>query len=331
MSKTVTVLSIDGGGIRGVIPAMILTEIEKLSGKPVSQLFDLIAGTSTGAIISLALTKPKSAEEMTPQFSAKDLVELYEKNGTKIFSKSLLHTIVAAGNLLEEKYTSAGIEAVLKNYFGETKLSQSLIPVIIPAYETERRISWFFKSSRAKTDPEYDFLMRDVARSTSAAPTYFEPNKINVDGPAGYYSFIDGGVYANNPAMCAFVEAKSMFPDCKIILVSLGTGSQSKQLKYKDLKGWGLAMWAQPILNVVFDGVETTIDYQLQELFENPANGKYTRFQPKLDGLDEAMDKADFENIRALKLLAERLIRESASELNGLVQQILLSKETKVM
>lgn len=328
MSKTIAVLSIDGGGIRGVIPAMILTELEKITGKPTSQLFDLVAGTSTGGIISLALTKPKSGQDNSPAFTAKDLVQMYEKNGSRIFSKSLLHTIVAAGNLLEEKYTSAGIEGVLKEYFGDMKLSQSLLPVIIPAYETERRISWFFKSSRAKLDPEYDFLLRDVARSTSAAPTYFEPNKINVDGPAGYYSFIDGGVYANNPSMCAYVEAKSMFPDAdKIIFVSLGTGSQSKQLKYKDVKGWGLAMWAQPILNVVFDGVETTIDFQLQQLFENPRYGSYTRFQPKLDGLDEAMDKADFENIRALKLLAERLIRENSNQLNDLATSLIAAKQ----
>ncbi|MEI6728361.1 MAG: patatin-like phospholipase family protein [bacterium] len=328
MSKTIAVLSIDGGGIRGVIPAMILTELEKITGKPISQLFDLVAGTSTGGIISLALTKPKSSQDLSPAFTAKDLVQMYEKNGSRIFSKSLLHTIVAAGNLLEEKYTSTGIEGVLKEYFGDLKLSQSLLPVIIPAYETERRISWFFKSTRAKLDPEYDFLLRDVARSTSAAPTYFEPNKIKVDGPAGYYSFIDGGVYANNPAMCAYVEAKIMFPDAdKIIFVSLGTGLQSNQLKYDDIKGWGLAKWAQPILNVVFDGIETTIDYQLQQLFQNPNTGIYQRFQPRLDGLSEDIDKADFENIRALKLLAERLIRENAKELNDLATSLINAKE----
>lgn len=327
MPKTVTILSIDGGGIRGIIPAIILNELEKISGKPISQLFDLIAGTSTGGILSLALAKPKSTEDLSPAYTAADLINLYEEQGPKIFSSDILHSIIAAGNLLEEKYTHKGIEGVLKNYFAETKLSESLIPVIITAYETERRISWFFKSTKAKLDPSNDFLMRDVARSTSAAPTYFEPHKINVAGPAGYYSFIDGGVYANNPAMCAFVEAKTMFPEAeKMILVSLGTGSQSKQLKYDDIKSWGLAKWAQPILNVVFDGVETTIDYQLKQLFGLANFGSYYRFQPRLDGLNEAMDKADFENVRALKLLAESVIRDNSSQLFNLANQLKLSK-----
>lgn len=328
MPKTVTILSIDGGGIRGIIPAMILNEIEKISGKPVSQIFDLVAGTSTGGILSLGLTKPKSSDDLTPAYTASDLVDMYEKEGSKIFAIDLIHSIIAAGNLLEEKYTSKGIEQVLTKYFGETKLSESLIPTIITAYETERRISWFFKSRKGKEDGNYDFLMRDVARSTSAAPTYFEPHKIDVPGSPDYYSFIDGGVYANNPAMCAFVEAKTMYPDAeKMILVSLGTGSQTKQLKYNDLKGWGLAKWAQPVLNVVFDGVETTIDYQLRQLFEKAKFGEYYRFQPRLDGLDEAMDKAGFENIRALKLLAERMIRENSSQLYNLANQLKLNKE----
>lgn len=328
MAKTITILSIDGGGIRGIIPAIILNELEKISGKPISQLFDLIAGTSTGGILSLALSKPKSVEDLSPAYTAAELINLYEKEGSKIFSSNILHTIVAAGNLLEEKYPANGVEYVLKNYFGDTKLSESLVPVIITAYETERRISWFFKSSKAKLDPSYNFLMRDVARSTSAAPTYFEPHKINVAGPAEYYSFIDGGVYANNPAMCAFVEAKTMFPEAeKMILVSLGTGTQSKQLKYDDLKGWGLAKWAQPILNVVFDGVDTTIDYQLKQLFGVANFGSYYRFQPRLDGLNEAMDKADFENVRALKLLAERLVRDNSNQLYNLANQLKLTKE----
>lgn len=321
MKKTLSVLSIDGGGIRGIIPAILLSEIEKKTGKRISELFDLIAGTSTGGILALGLTRPDEENPTKAKYSAMDLVSLYEKEGVNIFKRSFFHKIRAGGNLFKEKFPQTGVNSVLENYFKEIKLSESLVPVIITAYETERRISWFFKSLKAKNNQEYDFYMKDVARATSAAPTYFSPCKIDVNGQAQYYSFIDGGVYANNPAMCSYVEAKTLYPQAeKINLISLGTGTQSQELKYTKLVNWGLLNWARPVLNVVFDGVETTIDYQLTQIFQNTQSGYYQRFQPRLDGVDEAMDKVSKDNIRSLKLLGERLIRERLKDIENLCE-----------
>lgn len=307
--KTIKVLSIDGGGIRGLIPALILEKIEELMGKPICKIFDVIAGTSTGGILALGLTKPSKADKLIPEFSARDLISLYTGEGEKIFSSSIFHNIHSLGGITEEKYTSQGIEEVLKRYFEECKISECLTDVIIPAYETELRQPFFFKSRHAKNSEKegYDFYMWQVARATSAAPTYFEPFKLEVNGDVDYYTLIDGGVFANNPAMCAYIEAKATFPDAdEIIVVSIGTGELTKALSYSHIKDWGLINWAQPILDVVFDGVSDTVDYQLSQLL---SNDKYFRFQASLAQFGkDRIDDASAENIHELKILTAQLI-----------------------
>jgi uncharacterized protein len=323
MAEVKKILSIDGGGIRGVIPARILAEIEKRTNKRISELFDLIAGTSTGGIIGLALTKPDRYGKA--EYEARNLIELYERNGHLIFSRSLWKKFRSVGNLIDEKYPANHIEEILDDYFGDTKLKDSLTNVLITSYEIERRYPFFFKSHKAKNNELRDFLMKEAARATSAAPTYFEPYKIKTDDPSvGYYALIDGGVYANNPAMCAYVEAQTMFKEDNFLMLSIGTGDMIKRLPYSHAKNWGLIQWAQPILNVVFDGVSDTVDYQLAQLLGHNHKGqrRYYRFQGKLQKQNENMDKATDMNIRELLLLADDIIKENNVEIDELCKQL---------
>ncbi|HEX2926932.1 MAG TPA: CBASS cGAMP-activated phospholipase [Ruminiclostridium sp.] len=321
--KTIKILSIDGGGIRGLIPAMILAKIEEITSKPVSQLFDLIAGTSTGGILALALAMPSKDNKEKPAYTAHDLIKLYADNGKKIFSSNIFHKIISMDGIAEEKYPSSGIESVLKEYFGKTMLSESLTNLIIPSYELGLRVPYFFKSIHAKDTSRinHDFYMWQVARSTSAAPTYFEPYKLDIGdkGGADYYALIDGGVFANNPAMCAYAEAKVMFgntPD--ILMFSLGTGEHTCSIPYDKAKDWGLMDWAKPILGTVFGGVSDTVDYQLSQVL--PEN-MYYRIQASLAQLgSDAMDDASEENIHELKLLGLGLIEEW--ERNGKLEKL---------
>ena len=302
---------------------MLLTEIEKRTQKPIADLFDLFAGTSTGGILALALTKPDGAGK--PAYSAQQLVSLYENEGQEIFSRSVWHRIRAIGNLLEERYPATGIEQVLEKYFGETRLKQALKEVIITSYEIERRIPWFFKSRNAKRFPDHDYLMKVVARATSAAPTYFEPLKYP-EGSLEYHAWIDGGVYANNPTLCAFAEAKKAFPQADdYLVVSLGTGELTRPISYADAKNWGLASWALPILSVVFHGVSVTVDYQMTQML--PAAGtarRYYRFEPRLDKGNDDMDDASNTNLHALVSLAEELIASQQDALDDLCRQLMV-------
>lgn len=309
--KPIRILSIDGGGIRGIIPAMVLAEIERRTGKNTAYLFDLIAGSSTGGIIALALVKP--TEDGKPQYLATDTIRIYENKGKTIFSRSFLHKVKSLGNIADQKYPADGIESVLNEYFGGALLSDAITDVIIPSYDIERRQPFFFKSSDAKNTNKTgcDFPMRIAARATSAAPTYFEPAKIDTGGFEDYYALIDGGLVSNNPAMCAYVEARKLYPDREakdFFLLSLGTGRVTHRLPYEDAKGWGLGGWAKPLLSAVYDGVSQSVDYQLKQLI-SPDN--YFRLQTKLDEENDDMDDASPKNIKDLKILTEHLIWEN--------------------
>ncbi len=329
MARTVKILSIDGGGIRGIIPATVAAQIEKNTGQPVSRLFDLIAGTSTGGILALGLTKPNPAGQ--PQFTAQAMADLYAKEGATIFSRPLWYRMLALGNLSLEKYPSRGIEDVLGRYFGDISLRQATTDVLVTSYEIEKSFPFFFRSSAARVKPDYDFLMRDVARATSAAPTYFQPLRVKPSGISAAtqatqesYTLIDGGVYANNPAACALVEARATHPDAQnFFVVSLGTGHMTRGIPYNEARHWGVAGWVGPLLDVVFDGVSSTVDYQLRQLF-NPCAGtpSYYRFQPALTRQHAGMDNASPQNVAALQSIAHELVASHAPQIDRICEAL---------
>ncbi|MEA2124204.1 MAG: hypothetical protein QOI80_986, partial [Solirubrobacteraceae bacterium] len=177
------VLAIDGGGIRGLIPALVLAEIERRTGRRVAELFDLIAGTSTGGILACALARP--GDDGKPRYTAEELTGLYVSEGPKIFHHSLLHTVESAGGILDQRYENTGLVRALDHYMGDAKLSETLVPVFVTAYDIENRRAFFFRTAAAREKPGYDFRLADVAHATSAAPTYFEPARV------GEFALID--------------------------------------------------------------------------------------------------------------------------------------------
>ena len=167
------ILSIDGGGVRGLIPGAVIVEIEKRMGKPISQLFDLLSGTSAGGHIALALATP--GDDGKPRWSAQELAAYYREAYGRIFDNSGFKVLDALKGLTNERYSADGIDAALNEIFGEAKLSEALIEVLITAFEVEGGEPHFFLRSEARSEPKKDYLMSFVARATSAAPTYFEP------------------------------------------------------------------------------------------------------------------------------------------------------------
>jgi patatin-like phospholipase/acyl hydrolase len=327
MPKFYRVLSIDGGGIRGIIPGMVMAEIEKRTEKPICKLFDLIAGTSTGGVLALGAVVPSPDDPTQPRYPAKKSVELYEQKGERIFDQSIWQKLHSLWNITDERYPSSGVEGVLKETFGESYLREALTDVLITSYEIERRTPWFFRSSRAKVNAAYDFRMWQVARATSAAPTYFEPAKIDVEGLEHYYTLIDGGVFANNPTMCALVEAKVLHPETpNLLVVSLGTGQASRSLPYDQAKNWGLVKWVQPVMDILIHGVGDTVDFEMKQLLPLVDGEQcYYRFDTKLtDDSTEDMDNTSPENLRALGLIGEKVISDHNRELDQLCAMLKL-------
>jgi patatin-like phospholipase/acyl hydrolase len=323
MPKLFKILAIDGGGIRGIIPARILEEIETKTGKHIAGMFDMIAGTSTGGILALGLAKPDGTGNGKPQYCASDLLKLYFTQGHTIFPQSIWRKIRTADYTLDERYPSNGIETVLQQYFGTSYLREALTNLLITSYEIEIRMPWLFRSDRAKKNKEFDFPMWQVARATSAAPTYFEPARIDKLNGEGNWALVDGGTYANNPAMCAYAEARKLDPDADILLVSLGTGELTRPIHYQAAKDWGLIGWAKPILDVVFDGVSKTTDYQLHQLIPAAAGKRrHYRFQASLTIASDDMDNTDPKNLNDLQAQADALIEAQRADLDDLCGQI---------
>ena len=306
------ILSIDGGGIRGIIPALVLTELERRSERPVFELFDLIAGTSTGGILACALCAPDS-------LPAEQLVSLYDEEGPEIFSRSALQRVRSGEGLLDEKYDSEALDKALERFLSSKLLSESRPDLIVPAYDTADPGPYFFKSVKARQSEEDDFPLSVVARATSAAPTYFEASAV------GSRALIDGGVFAINPAMSAFAEVFRRQPGLReeaspeIVLLSLGTGQRTRRRTYGDIKDWGLVEWARPILDVVFDGVSDAVHYQLLHVLGEEC---YWRLQVELTEASDDLDDASEENLRLLRRQAEQLIESSSDRLDALIARL---------
>jgi patatin-like phospholipase/acyl hydrolase len=300
------VLSIDGGGIRGLIPALVLAEIERRTHKRVADLFDLIAGTSTGGILACALTRP--GPDGRPLYTAEELTGLYVTEGPKIFHHSLLHTIESVGGVFDEKYDNTGLRAALHHYLGDAKLSETLIPVFVTAYDIEQRRAFFFR-----THGDHDHRLADVALATASAPTYFEPAQ--VDG----FALIDGGVFASNPSLCAYVDLlkAGTAPDLRV-LCSLGTGEQIHSFAYEDARGWGLIEWAHPVIDVMLSSQAETVGFGMEHLLGE----RYVRLNRPLTIARDAMDDASPRHLADLREEARQLISEKSGVIDALCETL---------
>ena len=331
MAERKFVLSIDGGGMRGLIPALVLAEIEKRAQAPCAHLFDLIAGTSTGGLLALGLAKPD--DNGAPEYSAAELANLYLDEGETIFQQSRAWQIRSLGGFVEERYDEQPLERLLRDkYFGETKLSQAVTEMVLTSYDLYNSAPFIFKRSYARDRREWDYPMWGIARATSAAPTYFEPFEIKGQLPdEGDHVLVDGGVFANNPTLCAYVEALDIWgPETEIVVCSLGTGEKRhRNLTKKQVDGWGSARWVTTILDTAFDGISDTVDYQMRIICRHGAEAhpRYRRLQVRIpDEMSAALDNATPEQMRRLTELGQRLVERSTEELDDLCGQLRASR-----
>jgi patatin-like phospholipase/acyl hydrolase len=291
----VKVLAIDGGGIRGLIPALVLAEIERRTDRRIGELVDLICGTSTGAIIACAVARPAP-------LPAAAVADLYVQEGPRIFDRSLLKRITSVDGLLDERYDSDGLVSVLERYLGGVRLPAADPPVLLTAYDIERRRAVILRRGD-------DVTMVDAVHASAAAPTYFEPVRV------GGRALVDGGVFAINPAMYGYAEVAG---DLELLL-SLGTGEQTRPLPYEKVRGWGQLEWVRPLIDVVFDGIADAVDDQLSELIAE----RYVRLQTPLDEASDELDDASPENLAALGREAERLIAARDAEIDRVCERLL--------
>ena len=299
MAKYTRILSLDGGGIRGIIAAQVVVSIESMlqqkSGNPdarIADYFDLIAGTSAGGILTCIYLCPDAQNPSKPRWSAQDAVNFLIKSGRDIFKSSFWQKLRSLDGLIDEKYPSERLEQFFWENFKDCKLSELLKPCLITSYDIERRKAHFFDQIDAQKYPAEDYFIKDIARATSAAPTYFEVAKIySLTNES--YALIDGGVFANNPALCAYAEVRNKFrisgrsqgqrPDSKRYGNFIPGREAQKKFPYEEAKNWGQVEWLEPLIHIMMTGVAETVNYQIIQIYdaiERP--NQYLRITPDL-------------------------------------------------
>ncbi len=300
------VLSIDGGGVRGLITIILMQRLAQLPGlKDWHKNAALYAGTSTGGIIALGL-----AHGITLATGRK----LYEEKSARVFDDSWIDDTLDLFNVIGAEYSSDFAESELRKWFGGTTLAGLSKRVVVPTFDLDNSddisVKYSGKPKAQKWKPKifHNFSAADtgikapcykVALYTSAAPTFF-PTK---DG------FVDGGVFANNPSMCALTQTQDPRNDRpedrpnlnEVVLLSLGTGESLKYVSGGDLD-WGYAQWAKPILSVLLDGIAGIADYQCAQLLRE----KYHRLNPTFpQGKEYQYDSVEPQEIAEMIAFAE--------------------------
>lgn len=304
----VRVLALAGGGIRGIIPCKVLEFIETQTGYRTHELFDLIAGTSTGGMLACGLTKPEPK-------TARDMRKMYMERGPEIFSRSWTESLKTAGGMVGPKFGSAGIDKVLTDEFGMQKLGDCITPTMVTAYEIQMRSAVFFTSWR-----NGDNYLRSVCRATSAGPTFFPPAHFG-PGPNLMGAYVDGGLISNNPALNALIEACTMY-ECSfndVVVLSLGTGVDEQPILYQDCVGWGAVKWVRPLIGILMDGASSLVHYQMQKIM-SPEH--YLYLQATVDGAMGQMDNVDLKNMVALENVGQKIVDKNRDQLLALCSHL---------
>jgi len=294
------ILSIDGGGVRGIISAIWLAKLEAQLNGPLYKHFDLIAGSSTGSFIACAIASGASAESM---------VELYRQHSRTVFppvgnrawdTAKRIFTLRPSG----PRYSDAGLQSVLQNLFGETLFSELKVPTMVTTYNLLNRRILMLKSWR---EAHQDLPVWAVCKASASAPTYFPAHVMRI-GVADL-PLADGALVAGNPATAALAEALRYNREQQtgigienLIMASFGSGQSTRHISITDSQRWGPWEWSRPIADILLDGSSQAGSYVCKQLLQPDA---YFRLQTRLNGALDDIDAATTENINALASVAQ--------------------------
>ncbi|XP_042491769.1 patatin-like protein 2 [Macadamia integrifolia] len=353
----ITVLSIDGGGIRGIIPATILefleSQLQELDGEDarLADYFDVIGGTSTGGLVTAMLTAPD--ENNRPMFSAKDIKPFYLENSPKIFpqDRGLFGLIMKLFKVVNgPKYDGKYLHSVIRKKLGETRLNQTLTSIVIPTFDIKKLQPTIFSTYKISKDPTMNAQLSDICIGTSAAPTYlptyYFKNK-DKDGNVSEFNLTDGGVAANNPALVTIAEITKQIskkhPDFfpikpmdygRFLVISIGTGVAKVEQKYNAnvAAKWGAIKWlfndgSTPLVDVFSQASGDMVDLHLSVVFQAlHSEDNYIRIQDdSLTGTVSSVDISTQQNLNSLVKVGEELLNKPVSRVNletGLTETI---------
>lgn len=298
------ILSLDGGGGRGVIISTFLARLEiflsEESGRQIhlSQFFDMFVGTSIGGVLCLGLGSGGMMEHCCEFFSLKNLKRAADKS---IWDKILPIQC-------QPKYDGKGQKDLIDEYIKDIPMNQCPKYTLITTYNLDTNQPIIYKSRK------HDINIRDVALMTSAAPIFYPCVKGKDD-----MWYIDGGLAANNPCMVAYVEAVKTWTRCKygdekdeFKILSIGTGHKKIDIEGRDAKDWGLVGWmANNITGIALNAPNQLINNQCQQLLGD----KFLRIDSDLGDVSDETDNTDESNFQKSIKLGNRWFEENKCEL----------------
>ncbi|KAK1383297.1 Patatin [Heracleum sosnowskyi] len=348
LGERLTVLSIDGGGIRGIIPGTILSflesKLQELDGEDarLADYFDVIAGTSTGSLIAAMLAAPNV--EKRPLLQAKEVVPFYLAHGPRIFrqSKFSLRIMKILRAINGPKYDGKYKRKMIRDLLADTRLHQTLTRVVIPTFDINLLQPIVFSTSVAAVDASMNPLLSDVCISSASAPTYFPAHYFKIQDPQGdhdkEFQLIDGGIAANNPTLLAMKPTGMAFNDSpayrtpadplqygKYLVLSLGTGTSKTEKKYnaKMAAKWGVLGWLyshgnSPLVDAFTYASGDMVDLHMSLIFRSiKREANYLRIQDdSLRGQAASTDKATIKNMEDLVKIGQSLLIKPLSRIN---------------
>jgi predicted acylesterase/phospholipase RssA len=341
--RSVRVLAVDGGGVRGILPSRVLAALEEMTGRPTAELFDLAVGTSIGGIGVLSLARPGT--DGRPMCSAEDLMAFFTDRAADIFPGPSLnwprslreledmvrrptHSVAVLGINREvgnARYSPEGLRRALEDRLGDATLGDAIVDVVVTSYDVRGQRPIVFRSSDVRAGVEPDRSMLEVAMATAAAPTYFPAVEAEAGGGEPLV-LVDGGVFASSPAMLAYVEgvrlARKLDLGAETVeVVSLGTGAAPArpELTHADFVGKSWFKLAQAIFEAAQVGQSSVNDEMLGTLLA----GRYWRFDTTLaEGVSMSMDDTTPDNLAALHRLATALVGRRIGDLHRLAAHL---------
>ncbi|KAF4383857.1 hypothetical protein G4B88_016290 [Cannabis sativa] len=333
--NVITVLSIDGGGIRGIIPGTILSylesELQRLDGEEarIADYFDVIAGTSTGGLVTAMLTAPD--ENNRPIFAAKDINHFYLQHCPKIFPQESRSIPVLGGAaetiraLTGPKYDGKYLRELLKEKLGDLRLHNTLTNVVIPTFDIKRLQPTIFSSYEAKKNPSLDALLSDICTGTSAAPTYLPAHNFETTHSNGQalvaINEVSKEIHQGNPEFFPIKPTEYG----RFLVVSIGTGALKANDKYNasEAAKWGVVGWltshhSTPLVDMFTQASSDLVDFFLSTVFQALHSEKnYLRIQDDtLSDTVASMDVATNENMNNLIKVGEALLKKPVTTVN---------------
>jgi hypothetical protein len=321
------ILSLDGGGVRGIITATILTEVEKvtqsLHQQNLGEYFDLVTGTSTGSLITAMIARGMTADEIVKKYF--DLAkQVFPQKKSELIAEKLGHIpwigrslksvadkISAGSQQLETyEYDNKPLIKILKDILGEETTLDELAPnhkplVVIPAYNLGK--ASFVEFNNSPSGGYGGIPAWQACLASAAAPVYLP--RVDIGG----WAFIDGGVAVNNPSLLATAFALDTYPDLTlddIRIVSVGTGSSKKSFTLEDAQKWHPISWAMNVTDIFMEPPIEVIECITHTLFNRTEKGRYLRLNFDLNteyDSDKQEDRTEFKNRYTGEKLFDRI------------------------